>query len=464
MTETPNLALPLIAAAQSQKHVTHNEALFALDTLLQCAVRDRDRASPPGSPQEGDRYIVAASPTGVWSGHAGEIACQDGGGWRFVVPKVGFVAYVVDEAILCLHDGGGWSPVASSLGALQNLTRLGIGTNADGANPFAAKLNAALWTARGSGEGGSGDLRYTLNKESAANVLSLLFETGYSGRLEFGLIGSDAPSLKVSQDGATWRQALSIDPATGGLDWLASEATLAAAATCDLGSVPHLKVAVAGTTRIASFGTRPHCWRFVRFANALTLAHDPTALILPGAADIATAPGDALIAMSDAAGRWRVVQYGRASGQSLVPSFAPQVDNVTPLGGPTARFSTIYAATGTINTSDARDKTATEAFSEAETAAARRLAAEIGCFRYRDRLAAKGDGQARRHIGLTVQRAIAILREEGLDPLSYAFICHDRAPGPGARDRYGFRSDQLALFVARGLEARLATLEATLTG
>ncbi|MFL5315232.1 MAG: DUF2793 domain-containing protein, partial [Microvirga sp.] len=31
MTTTPHLALPLIAAAQAQKHVTHNEALFAVD-------------------------------------------------------------------------------------------------------------------------------------------------------------------------------------------------------------------------------------------------------------------------------------------------------------------------------------------------------------------------------------------------------------------------------------------------
>ena len=38
MPDTPNLALPLIAAAQAQKHVTHNDALLALDALLQCAV------------------------------------------------------------------------------------------------------------------------------------------------------------------------------------------------------------------------------------------------------------------------------------------------------------------------------------------------------------------------------------------------------------------------------------------
>jgi hypothetical protein len=64
MTTTPHLALPLIAAAQAQKHVTHNEALFAVDALLHCAVKDKDLAAPPASPAEGDRYIVAGAATG----------------------------------------------------------------------------------------------------------------------------------------------------------------------------------------------------------------------------------------------------------------------------------------------------------------------------------------------------------------------------------------------------------------
>lgn len=49
---------------------------------------------------------------------------------------------------------------------------LGIGSEADAENPFAAKLNKALWTALGTGEGG--DLRYKLNKEAVGNTLSLL--------------------------------------------------------------------------------------------------------------------------------------------------------------------------------------------------------------------------------------------------------------------------------------------------
>ena len=38
---TPNLQLPYILAAQSQKHVTHNEAIRALDAIVQLAALDR---------------------------------------------------------------------------------------------------------------------------------------------------------------------------------------------------------------------------------------------------------------------------------------------------------------------------------------------------------------------------------------------------------------------------------------
>lgn len=42
MSGTTQLNLPYIAAAQAQKHVTHNEALRALDAIIQLSVLDRD--------------------------------------------------------------------------------------------------------------------------------------------------------------------------------------------------------------------------------------------------------------------------------------------------------------------------------------------------------------------------------------------------------------------------------------
>jgi hypothetical protein len=79
--DTPNLGLPYIMAAQSQKHVTHNEAIRAIDAIVQLSVLDRNLNAPPDSPAEGARYIVGSSPTGAWSGHARAVAAyQDGRG------------------------------------------------------------------------------------------------------------------------------------------------------------------------------------------------------------------------------------------------------------------------------------------------------------------------------------------------------------------------------------------------
>jgi hypothetical protein len=58
-------------------------------------------------------------------------------------------------------------------------------------------------------------LRYTLNKEAASDVVSLLLQTGFSGRAELGLIGDDNLTLKVSADGSAWATALVADRTTG---------------------------------------------------------------------------------------------------------------------------------------------------------------------------------------------------------------------------------------------------------
>ena len=215
METTDNLALPYIMPSQAQKHVTHNEALGMLDALVQLAVADRDLASPPVAPAGGERYIVAGGATGDWADHDGAIAHWVDGGWTFHAPRPGFVCHVVDEDAFIYFDGAGWTALGAALAVLQNLSRFGLGTMADAANPFAAKLNKALWTALTTGEGGDGDLRYTLNKEAAGNVLSLLLQSGFSGRAELGLVGDDDLSLKVSPDGSAWTTALVVDRSDG---------------------------------------------------------------------------------------------------------------------------------------------------------------------------------------------------------------------------------------------------------
>jgi hypothetical protein len=210
---TTNLLLPYILAAQAQKHVTHNEALRLLDGLVQLSVIGRDLAAPPTSPVDGDRYIVASGATGDWAGWDLNVALWSDGAWLRLPPRTGWRVWVEDERLLLVYDGVGW--VGTTPAALQNLALLGVGTTADAATPFAAKLNAALWTAKTVAEGGTGDLFYTMNKEAAADDLGLTLRTGFVTRALLGLFGSDRLRLAVSPDGSTFFDGLSIDNATG---------------------------------------------------------------------------------------------------------------------------------------------------------------------------------------------------------------------------------------------------------
>ena len=211
------LGLPYLAAGQMQKHVTLNEALTRLDALTQTAVISRGQAAQPGGPDDGDLYILPVGATGAaWTGQsAGTLMRFEAGGWSVVPTPDGLIVVVLDEPAVVMRLDGGWAPLGQTLGEIQGLSRLGLGATADAANPFSVKLNKALWAARGPGEGGDGDLRFTFNKSSASDVLSLLFQSGWSGRAEIGLIGDDDLRLKVSPDGATWVDVLSVDAETG---------------------------------------------------------------------------------------------------------------------------------------------------------------------------------------------------------------------------------------------------------
>lgn len=94
--------------------------------------------------------------------------------------------------------------------------------------------------------------------------------------------------------------------------------TLASASTCDLSSIATVGVSITGTTTITSFGTGASLLRMVKFTGALTLTHNATSLILPGGANITTAAGDRLIALSDGSGNWTVISYTKADGTAVV--------------------------------------------------------------------------------------------------------------------------------------------------
>lgn len=231
-------------------------------------------------------------------------------------------------------------------------------------------------------------------------------------------------------------------------------------------------------------------------------------------------------AIANAAGLFRI-QRGTLSSwaDALVVdnsgNVRPGADNGQSLGDGSFRWSVVYAGTGTINTSDEREKHWRGELNAAELRAAKRIIGELGIYQWNDAVAEKGEDGARLHFGVRAQRAFAIMEDEGLDWGRYAWCCYNQwdeqtepvmaevavpktrkvtqpssliDPAMGqpamvevdeayeetemqptgearvtleAGDRYGVRPDQLAFWliaaqaaIQADLEARLAALEA----
>lgn len=124
MSDTSHLALPLLAAAQAQKHVTMNEALTRLDALAAPSALSSDLGAPPATPAEGDVYVVAAPATGPWAGQADQVAFFVNGGWDFASPRPGWRVWIADRGGALTWSGLAW--VADLLGQ----TSLGAATHA----------------------------------------------------------------------------------------------------------------------------------------------------------------------------------------------------------------------------------------------------------------------------------------------------------------------------------------------
>ena len=108
MATTNNLGITLIEQSQAQKEVTANEAFVAIDAVVNSGVIDKDLATPPISPNEGDIYIVASSGTGDWTGKDNNLAYYYNSSWKFITPNEGITLWVRDEDVEYTWDGTAW--------------------------------------------------------------------------------------------------------------------------------------------------------------------------------------------------------------------------------------------------------------------------------------------------------------------------------------------------------------------
>lgn len=88
----------------------------------------------------------------------------------------------------------------------------------------------------------------------------------------------------------------------------------------DIGAVAGSHHDITGANTITGFGTvRAGIWKVLQFDSALQITHNATSMILPGGANITTASGDQLLAVSEGGGNWRVNWYTRANGSPIAP-------------------------------------------------------------------------------------------------------------------------------------------------
>ncbi|MCY1296293.1 hypothetical protein D9M70_456690 [compost metagenome] len=174
---TAKLGLTETANGQAN-YLNVNESLARLDQLVQAAVLDKDLSTQPGSPANGALYIVGASPTGAWSGKAGQLAywLSGVGAWTFVVPREGMLVHVNDEDAFYKFDGSAWSIFTAS-GMANPMTTSGdliVGGTAGAAGRLGIGTEGQVLTvASGVPAWAAADSGLTLSSKSAAYTLVL---------------------------------------------------------------------------------------------------------------------------------------------------------------------------------------------------------------------------------------------------------------------------------------------------
>jgi hypothetical protein len=138
----------MINALVGDPHAPDFRALLrAWDQLVQANVKSMTLAAPPGSPANGDAYIVAASPTGAWAGKATQIAAwttddpaTPGGYWQFFAPNPGFLVFNIATVALFVWTGSAWAPAGGGATIFTQLTDVPAAYT--GAGGYEVEVNA----------------------------------------------------------------------------------------------------------------------------------------------------------------------------------------------------------------------------------------------------------------------------------------------------------------------------------
>jgi hypothetical protein len=131
---SPRLGVLLMASAMAQKEIVFNEAIIAFDALFAGSVLSLAVTTPPGSPADGDCYVVPhTGATGAWAAYPDKLTFYYNG-WQFLTIPEHFKVYnVADSAFHMYTTSGGWVAVATGTPTvLTDLTDVSVSGVVDG--------------------------------------------------------------------------------------------------------------------------------------------------------------------------------------------------------------------------------------------------------------------------------------------------------------------------------------------
>lgn len=480
----PNLGQIVSGAAGEGHYAELLRQWRAIDALVQPSVISRVAAVPTTGMADGDRYLVTGTTNQnkIARYSLGSAGLADG--WEYYTPKAGWRIYVAAEGADYQFNGSSWAVAGGSQVAWTNLTGVPVNVTALGGLSGAADT-LPYFT-------GAGALSLATLTAQARTLLAATSQAGQRTALGLGTAAM-LTAQTTPTDYTTGRAALVGMGGIGAYIDLRTTPKELGAPSDIYGTGTQFGFARGGSdgVGIPALGTMAYGvlqasgqWSDGTGGNGVSRVfwYGPR-LFMQG--------------MSGATwSSWmEALSSGNASALPITGSLSPATDNAVSFGLASQRASVVYAGTGTINTSDAREKTPLRVLVDAELTAAKQLATEIGAYQFLAAVAEKGAEAARQHIGMTVQRAIEIMQANSLDPFGYGFICYDQwgaqtvdhpaeyekvqqadgsyADGALVReawievvreagDRYSFRMDELLAFIARGQAVRLDALESRL--
>lgn len=190
----PRLGLLINADIGEQYYDQFRPFLRAMDSLIQASVINATASAPPGSPSNGDAYLLISTPSGAWTGHVNSIAVwsteitQSGNntkvpGWQFFSPNNGWMVWNNATNLLMVFESGIWRNI------LQDVPLLDANNNWVGFQGFVGGFVVV---------GGQMQLEGVGAASSGANVSSSLFTT----------IGSYWNGSSAQPDVWTWKSQL----------------------------------------------------------------------------------------------------------------------------------------------------------------------------------------------------------------------------------------------------------------